>query len=208
MDSLYTAAIAREECDELYFLHFSYGQRTQDKERQCFMAIAEHYRAIQARIVDYQWLAEIGGSALTDDSIMIKEMGGGIPNTYVPFRNATMLCAAVAWAEVIKASRIYIGAVQEDSSGYPDCREVFFEAMTEVITQGTVAANISIHTPVLHMSKQMIVEDGLKRRVPFELSWSCYTGQEKACGRCPSCILRLKAFHRAGIKDPITYQEY
>ena len=207
MDSLYTAAIAHEECDELYFLHFSYGQLTEEKEKGCFRAIAKHYHAIQARIVDYQWLAEIGGSALTDKSLKIEEMGGGTPNTYVPFRNATMLCAAVAWAEVIQASRIYIGAVEEDSSGYPDCRRAFFEAMTEVIVRGTVAANISIYTPVLHMSKQEIVEDGLKRRVPFELSWSCYTGLDKACGKCPSCLLRLNAFHKAGHQDPIPYQE-
>ncbi len=208
MDSLYTASIAREECDELYFLHFSYGQLTQSKEEQCFRAIAKHYNAIQARIVDYRWLAEIGGSALTDKSLKIEPGQSGIPNTYVPFRNATLLCAAIAWAEVLEADRIYIGAIQEDSSGYPDCRESFFSAMSEVITQGTVAADITIQTPVLHMSKQEIVEDGLKRKVPFELSWSCYTNDDIACGKCPSCLLRLNAFRKAGVPDPIPYQEF
>jgi 7-cyano-7-deazaguanine synthase len=207
MDSLLTAALAARECDELLFLHFAYGQRTQDKEQSCFKAIAEYYHAKEARIVDYRWLADIGGSALTDDTIQIQHDPDGIPNTYVPFRNATMLCAAVAWAEVTQATRIYIGAVEEDSSGYPDCRESFFEAMQSVIKLGTKAANISIHTPVLHMSKKDIVLKGMDLDAPFQLSWSCYANSDKACGVCPSCVLRLKAFAQAGLSDPIPYRE-
>ena len=208
MDSLLTAAIAAHECDELLFLHFSYGQRTQAKELACFRAISAHYHAKEARVVDYRWLAEIGGSALTNPTLEIKDDQDGIPNTYVPFRNATMLCAAVAWAEVSHANRIYIGAVEEDSSGYPDCRESFFTALQSAVNLGTKAANIKIHTPVIHMSKEEIVLKGIALNVPFELSWSCYTNSEKACGVCPSCLLRLKAFTAAGISDPIPYQEY
>lgn len=207
MDSLLTAAIAAKECDELLFLHFAYGQRTQDKEQDCFRAIAAHYQAKEASIVDYRWLADIGGSALTDSRIQIEQDPDGIPNTYVPFRNASMLSAAVAWAEVKTATRIYIGAVEEDSSGYPDCRQSFFEAMQSVIRLGTKAANIRIHTPVLHMSKKDIVLKGMELNVPFELSWSCYKDSDAACGVCPSCVLRLKAFAQAGLRDPIPYRE-
>lgn len=208
MDSLFTAATAAIECDELLFLHFAYGQRTEQKERESFLAIARHYQAREAKIVDYHWLAEIGGSALIDSTMVIQNTADGIPNTYVPFRNATMLCAAVAWAEVQSAQRIYIGAVEEDSSGYPDCRQSFFDAMEAVIRQGTRAANIAIHTPVLHLSKAEIVLKGLELKIPFELSWSCYINSDYACGQCPSCLLRLKAFAGAGISDPIPYQEF
>ncbi|HPF08695.1 MAG: 7-cyano-7-deazaguanine synthase QueC [Candidatus Cloacimonetes bacterium] len=207
MDSLYTTAVAARDCDELLCLHFSYGQLTQDKERSCFEAIARHYQARETKIVDYLWLSRIGGSALTDGTIPIKADPEGIPNTYVPFRNATMLCAAIAWAEVNQAERIYIGAVEEDGSGYPDCRESFFDAMENLIQEGTKARNIRIYTPVLHMSKKDIIIKGLTMRVPFELSWSCYIDSEQACGECPSCKLRLKAFKEAGMIDPITYRE-
>lgn len=207
MDSLYTAAIAARECEEIYFLHFNYGQHTQAKEEQSFFQIAAHYRAKEAKVVDYRWLAEIGGSALTDKSIKEKRNEQDIPNTYVPFRNATMLCAAVAWAEVLAAQRIYIGAMDEDSSGYPDCRAGFIEAMNRVIRLGTCAGNISIHTPVLHLTKADIVCRGSAEKIPFELSWSCYYAEDVACGTCPSCLLRLKAFQEAGIKDPIPYKE-
>lgn len=208
MDSLYTAAVANQECDELLFLHFSYGQRTEAKELECFQAIARHYKAKEARIVDYHWLAEIGGSALTDPAMEIEHNEDGIPNTYVPFRNATMLCAAIAWAEVVNATGIYIGAVEEDSSGYPDCRESFFKAMETVIEQGTKTTTIRIHTPVLHLSKKEIVRAGYKLNAPFQLSWSCYVRSDKACGKCPSCLLRLSAFAAAKIPDPIPYLEH
>lgn len=207
MDSLYTAAIAARECDELYFLHFNYGQHTQTREEQSFYQIASHYQAKEAKVVDYRWLAEIGGSALTDKGVKEKLNEQKIPNTYVPFRNATMLCAAVAWAEVLGAERIYIGAMDEDSSGYPDCRAAFFQAMNQVVQLGTCAGNIAIHTPVLHLSKADIVRKGISEGIPFELSWSCYYAEDKACGTCPSCKLRLKAFQEAGISDPIPYKE-
>lgn len=205
MDSLVTAAIAAKETTELYLLHFSYGQRTQDKERWCFEQLARHYRAKEARVVDYRWLAEIGGSALTDIHLPLDETDK-IPNTYVPFRNATMLCAATAWAEVIAARKIYIGAVEEDSSGYPDCRESFFDAMQNVIHTGTVDGDIRVVTPVLHKSKKQIALLGRELGAPFELSWSCYFSQDEACGECPSCKLRLSAFQDAGFPDPIPYR--
>jgi 7-cyano-7-deazaguanine synthase len=206
MDSLVTAAIADQQCDELYFLHFSYGQRTQARELKSFHAIAQHYQCTQAKVIDYQWLSEIGGSALTDPTRKIEQNDHGIPNSYVPFRNATMLCAATAWAEVLKAEAIYIGAVQEDSSGYPDCRQSFFEAFAQVIQEGTIDARLQIQTPVLHHSKAEIVKIGMQLNAPFELSWSCYTSEDAACGKCPSCRLRLKAFAIAGLTDPISYK--
>jgi 7-cyano-7-deazaguanine synthase len=205
MDSLVTTAIAAQECEELYFLHFSYGQRTQAKEQWCFSQIAKHYNAQAAKTVDYHWLADIGGSALTDPDIRLDEHRE-VPNTYVPFRNATMLCAAVAWAEVLDAKSIYIGAVEEDSSGYPDCRDSFFGAMQDLIRQGTVAGDIRVKTPVLHFNKAQIVQRGIALNAPFHYSWSCYFAEDEACGECPSCKLRQKAFLNAGIKDPILYK--
>ena len=208
MDSLVCAASAAKDCDEINFLHFSYGQRTEKKELACFEALVKHYRPKRAKVVDYHWLSEIGGSALTDSSLLIGAHGAStsVPNTYVPFRNATLLCAAVAWAEVIDADSIYIGAVEEDSSGYPDCREVFFAAFAKTISTGSEkGAKISIKTPVLHLNKAEIVELGMELKAPFELSWSCYVNNKEACGLCDSCYLRLKAFANAGCKDPIPY---
>ena len=206
MDSLVTAALAADECDQLYFLHFSYGQRTQEREQRAFEQISAHYHAKAAKVINYQWLAEIGGSSLTDASVDIASLSGKIPNSYVPFRNATMLCAATAWAEVIKAEAIYIGAVEEDSSGYPDCRESFFKAFERVVKEGTVDAELEIRTPVLHKNKAEIVQIGTDLNAPFELSWSCYTENSEACGQCPSCRLRLAAFAKAGREDPIKYK--
>ena len=208
MDSLVCAATAVAECDEAYFLHFSYGQRTQKKELACFNSLVQHYQPKAAKVVDYQCLSEIGGSALTDPSWAIQpNASSAIPNTYVPFRNALLLCAAVAWAEVIDASSIYIGAVEEDSSGYPDCRSVFFQAFNQVISTGSVAGeSIKIVTPVIDKSKAEIVKLGMQLRAPFQLSWSCYASDEEACGVCDSCRLRLKAFSEAGLQDPITYK--
>lgn len=206
MDSLVTTGIARAECEELYLLHFSYGQRTENKELACFRAIAEHYQAKAAKVIDYHWLAEIGGSSLTDPGLdIVVDTPSGIPNSYVPFRNANMLCAATAWAEVLGVEAIYIGAVQEDSSGYPDCRQSFFEAFEKLIQEGTIKADIRIKTPVLHLSKKEIIQRGIAIEAPFDLSWSCYFAQEEACGECPSCLLRLKAFAEAGLTDPIPY---
>ncbi|HOG26502.1 MAG TPA: 7-cyano-7-deazaguanine synthase QueC [Candidatus Cloacimonas sp.] len=210
MDSLVTAACAVSEVDEVFFLHFNYGQLTEQKELACFAALADYYKPFQAKVVDYQWLSEIGGSALTDRHIPVPEgkiSSKEIPITYVPFRNAIFLCAAVAWAEVIKATKIYIGAVEEDSSGYPDCREVFFKSFEKVIATGTKSElPINIITPVLHKSKSEIVQMGIKLKAPFHLSWSCYSDDEIACGVCESCLLRKRAFREAGIIDPIPYR--
>ncbi len=212
MDSLVCAASAVAECEEVYFLHFNYGQRTQEKELSCFKALVQHYKPSQAKVVDYHWLKEIGGSALTDHSIPVIAKAGtekkvDIPQTYVPFRNAMLLCAAVAWAEVIEVDRIYIGAVEEDSSGYPDCRELFFTAFEQVIYTGSKAGDkIKIVTPVLHKSKAEIVRLGAQLKAPFQLSWSCYIDNNEACGVCDSCVLRLNAFRAAGIEDPIIYK--
>ncbi|PKN73094.1 MAG: 7-cyano-7-deazaguanine synthase QueC [Candidatus Cloacimonetes bacterium HGW-Cloacimonetes-3] len=209
MDSLVCAASAAVHCDEINFLHFSYGQRTQEKELACFEALVQHYSPERAKVVDYHWLREIGGSALTDTSHQINTHGVGteIPNTYVPFRNATLLCAAVAWAEVIDANSIYIGAVEEDSSGYPDCREEFFKDFSAAVASGSKkGSGILIETPVLHLSKAEIVNLGMKLDAPFHLSWSCYADNNEACCVCDSCHLRKQAFAAAGYTDPIKYR--
>ena len=210
MDSLVTAACAVSECDEVCFLHFNYGQLTEKKELSSFEALVNYYQPIQAKVINYSWLSEIGGSALTDRNILVQKgilSGSKIPITYVPFRNAIFLCSAVAWAEVIQAARIYIGAVEEDSSGYPDCREVFFQAFNKVIATGTKGEiPIEISTPVLHKSKAEIVQLGIELKAPFELSWSCYTENDIACGVCESCLLRKKAFKTAGVEDPLPYR--
>jgi len=209
MDSLVCAAQAVEECEETNFLHFSYGQRTAAREQACFEALVRHYQPRRHKIVSYNWLSEIGGSALTDAKIQIPvgQESEAIPVTYVPFRNATFLCAAVAWAEVIDANYIYIGAVEEDSSGYPDCREVFFNAFNRVIATGSKKAeSIQLRTPVLHLNKAEIIKLGMKLKVPFMHSWSCYADNSEACGMCDSCRLRLRAFDKAGFTDPVKYR--
>lgn len=210
MDSLVCAATAVQECDEVCFLHFNYGQKTEAKELECFNALSRYYQPKQAKVVDYNWLREIGGSALTDSGMKVPENAlhtHDIPSTYVPFRNATLLCAAVAWAEVINAQRIYIGAVEEDSSGYPDCREVFFKAFETAIATGSkMGTAIKLHTPVIHLSKADIILLGKQLNAPFELSWSCYQSEAEACGVCDSCRLRLNAFAKAGLTDPIPYK--
>ncbi|HNZ45266.1 MAG TPA: 7-cyano-7-deazaguanine synthase QueC [Candidatus Syntrophosphaera thermopropionivorans] len=209
MDSLVTAAIAKEEAEELYFLHCNYGQLTEKREQKSFEAICQYYKPKESKILHWDWFKEIGGSALTDSSLAVpkQEPSRDIPITYVPFRNANLLCAAVSWAEVIGAEAVYIGAVEEDSSGYPDCREVFFQAFQKVIETGTKNEfPIRIITPVLHLSKKQIVQKGMELGAPFALSWSCYLDNEEACGECESCRLRLKAFAEAGFKDPIVYK--
>ncbi len=209
MDSLVTAAIAGRESDEVHFLHANYGQRTQKKEAELFEKLCTHFKPAGCRSVDISYLAEIGGSALTDLSMDVKDYSegeSGIPDTYVPFRNAHLICIAVSWAEVIGAQRIYIGAVEEDSSGYPDCRDVFYKRFGLTIDAGTRDdTHIEIHTPVIHMNKAEIIRLGRELGAPFELSWSCYRDNDVACGTCDSCHLRIQAFKRAGIKDPNPY---
>ena len=209
MDSCVTAAIANEEADGLAFLHVSYGQRTEQRERRAFEELADHYGVNHRLIVSLEHLAQIGGSSLTDKDIAVTSAGHGgpgIPSSYVPFRNAHLLSIATSWAEVIGGETIYIGAVAEDSSGYPDCRPEFYEAFQQVITRGTKPqTQIEIRTPVIALKKSEIVKLGQRLKSPFELTWSCYRDSDAACGDCDSCALRLRAFRIAGVKDPIPY---
>ncbi|HYE64593.1 MAG TPA: 7-cyano-7-deazaguanine synthase QueC [Pyrinomonadaceae bacterium] len=209
MDSCVTAAIAREENEELAFLHVSYGQLTEARERLAFEEIADHYGVKKRLAVSIEHLARIGGSSLTDRSVPVSEAdlaARGIPTSYVPFRNAHLLAIAVSWAEVLGAGRIYIGAVAEDSSGYPDCRPEFYEAFGRVIEAGTrPETSIEIVTPVIALRKSEIVRRGLELGAPLSLTWSCYQASERACGRCDSCALRLRAFQEAGVADPVPY---
>src|SRR5687768_9202015 len=207
MDSCVTAAIANEENDELAFLHVSYGQRTEKRERESFEAIADHFGVTSRLSVSMEQLAKIGGSSLTDDAIPVTTpdlSSTGIPSSYVPFRNAHLLATAVSWGELLKATSIYIGAVAEDSSGYPDCRPEFYAAFQSVLDLGTrPETRITIRTPVIAMRKSEIVRKGLELGAPLHLTWSCYQESELACGNCDSCALRLRAFREAGASDPI-----
>jgi 7-cyano-7-deazaguanine synthase len=209
MDSCVTAAVAASENDELAFLHAAYGQRTADKERQSFEALGDHFRVERRLVISLEHLARIGGSSLTDPKIPVTAADLSskvIPSSYVPFRNAHLLAAATSWAEVIGATRIYIGAVAEDSSGYPDCRPEFYAAFQTVIDLGTKPDTwIEIRTPVIHMKKAEIVRAAVELSAPLELTWSCYQESERACGECDSCALRLRAFREAGVVDPIPY---
>ena len=210
MDSCVTTAIASEENAELAMLHVSYGQRTEARERQAFTDIADFYTVEKRLDVSIEYLAKIGGSSLTDDTIAVSEANlesRDIPTSYVPFRNANMLSIAVSWAEVIGASAIYIGAVAEDSSGYPDCRPEFYEAFQKTIETGTKPdTHIEIRTPIIHLTKAEIVKKGIKLDAPLHLTWSCYRSQDLACGTCDSCALRLRGFERARVTDPLTYK--
>lgn len=210
MDSLVTAAIANNDY-AMAFLHANYGQRTERRELKAFGDIADFYDVSERLVIDFMHLSRIGGSSLTDSNIAVSEANldyTGIPSSYVPFRNANLLSAAVSWAEVIGADRIFIGAVEEDSSGYPDCRESFYQAFNKAIELGTKPeTSIKIEAPIIHFKKFEIVKKGFELNAPFELSWSCYRNEDKACGVCDSCALRLRAFQLAGIQDPIEYIE-
>jgi 7-cyano-7-deazaguanine synthase len=208
MDSCVTAAIARQSY-EIAALHASYGQRTESREIQSFQSLADHFGAFTRLAVKLDHFRAIGGSSLTDSSMVIRKAdlsSNDIPNTYVPFRNAHFLSIATSWAEVLGATRIFIGAVWEDSSGYPDCRPEYYEAFNRVIRAGTrPSSDITIETPLIHLSKHEIVRKGIDLGAPFHLTWSCYRDSNVACGVCDSCALRLRAFQEAGIDDPIAY---
>lgn len=217
MDSCACAAIAREEhgVANMALLHAGYGQHTQDRERRAFTEIADFYGVQQRLIVQLDHFRAIGGSALTDKSIAVPENqfrtggshGSDIPVTYVPFRNAHFLSVAVSWAEVIGAGAIYIGAVAEDSSGYPDCRPEYYRAFQNVIREGTrPETQIEIITPVITLKKSEIIRRAMELDAPLHLTWSCYQSEDVACGACDSCLLRLKAFAEAGITDPVPYR--
>ena len=209
MDSCVTTAIARGENEELAFLHISYGQRTEARERKAFNEIADFYGVEKRLDVSIEHLAKIGGSSLTDEKIEVTEadlVSREIPTSYVPFRNANMLAIAVSWAEVIGANAIYIGAVADDSSGYPDCRPEFYEAFQKTIDTGTRPdTHIEIRTPIIHLTKAEIVKRGIELGAPLQLTWSCYRSEDLACGTCDSCALRLRGFAQAGVADPIAY---
>jgi 7-cyano-7-deazaguanine synthase len=207
MDSAVCAALAARDYDPAA-LHVSYGQRTEKREQQSFSGICEKLGIRDRLVVLNPALRAIGGSALTDPSIAVPEshaIGKDIPVTYVPFRNAHFLSAAVSWAEVLGAEKIYIGAVEQDSSGYPDCRPAYYEAFNQVIKAGTKEGKIQIVTPLIHMRKSEIVRLGLELGAPFHLTWSCYSREDEACGGCDSCVLRLRAFREAGAQDSIAY---
>ena len=211
MDSCVTAAMAVADSDEVAFLHISYGQRTEARERKAFNDIADHYGVTERLDVSIEYLAKIGGSSLTDANIEITEAdlkSTKIPTSYVPFRNANMLSIATSWAEVIGATAIYIGAVFEDSSGYPDCRPEFYAAFQQTINTGTKPdTHIEIRTPIIELTKAEIVKKGIELGAPLHLTWSCYRAEEFACGTCDSCALRLRGFTQAGVLDPIIYKE-
>ncbi len=219
MDSCVSAAIAVDThgAPNVALLHASYGQRTQQRERRAFDEIANFYRvdAKHRLIANLSYFRSIGGSALTDKSIAVPEdqldsggaHGSAIPVTYVPFRNAHFLSIGVSWAEAIGAGAVYIGAVAEDSSGYPDCRPEYYRAFQELIRVGTrPETQIRIVTPVIGMKKDEIIRSGLALHAPVEFTWSCYQGEDLACGTCDSCLLRLRAFAQAGVPDPIAYR--
>jgi 7-cyano-7-deazaguanine synthase len=220
MDSCVSTAeaIARHGADRVALLHAGYGQRTQSRERRAFTEIADFYAVSAERrlIVQLDHFRAIGGSALTDQTIAVPENqlhqpsdieGGEIPVTYVPFRNAHFLSVAVSWAEAIGAHEIYVGAVAEDSSGYPDCRPEYYRAFQNVIREGTrPETQIEIVTPVIELKKSQIIRRGVELGAPLHLTWSCYQSDDVACGVCDSCLLRLKAFEEAGISDPIPYR--
>jgi 7-cyano-7-deazaguanine synthase len=218
MDSCVSTAMARERhgASGIALLHASYGQRTQDRERRAFDEIASFYGIGERLVVQLDHFRAIGGSALTDKSISIPEnelgalgpQGSAIPVTYVPFRNAHFLSVAVSWAEAIGARAIYIGAVAEDSSGYPDCRPEYYRVFQELIRVGTrPETHIEIETPVITLKKSEIIRRGVKLGAPLHLTWSCYQNEDTACGACDSCLLRLRAFAGAGATDPIPYHQ-
>jgi len=210
LDSCVAASIAIKEYDP-YFLHINYKQRTDKKELQSFNNIAEYYGCKNRLIIDLDYLQKIGGSSLTDMQI---EVGQGsvdkktLPNTYVPFRNANMLSIAVSWGEVINAKKIFIGAVEEDSSGYPDCRQEFYDKFNELLKVG-ISSNckLQIETPLINYRKSEIVKMAIILDAPIHLTWSCYKNEDKACGECDSCLLRLRGFEEAGFSDPIEYED-
>jgi 7-cyano-7-deazaguanine synthase len=210
MDSAVCAGIANEQGYDLFGLHVNYGQRTQARELKAFNEICDFYKAKDRLVVDISHLAAIGGSSLTDKNIEVTDAkldSDEIPTSYVPFRNANILAIATSWAEVIEAEAIFIGAMEEDSSGYPDCRKVFFEAFEKTINTGTKPeTQIKILTPIIDKSKSDIIIEGNRIGVPFHLTWSCYKSENKACGKCDSCQLRLRGWKKAGLEDPIEYQ--
>jgi 7-cyano-7-deazaguanine synthase len=211
MDSTVCASWALKQGYEVCALHVHYGQKTEEREGRAFREICQELSITTTLDIDISHLAAIGGSSLTDASIAVSKadlQNMDIPTSYVPFRNANLLSIAVSWAEAIGAKTIIIGAVEEDGSGYPDCRKVFFDAFEKMIELGTKpGTHITIQTPLIHMDKAQIVEKGITLHAPLRLTWSCYSDSDKACGICDSCALRLRGFTKAGYEDPIEYEQ-
>jgi 7-cyano-7-deazaguanine synthase len=211
MDSCVCTALAARDYD-VYALHFSYGQRTEGRELMSAQGIAREVGVKELMALKMDLFRRIGGSALTDASIAVPDapaeeaaIGNEVPVTYVPFRNAHFLSAAVSWAEVLGAYTVIIGAVEQDSSGYPDCRPAYYDAFNALVKMGTKDGTIRVETPLIAMRKSEIVRLGVELGAPFHVSWSCYSGETEACGVCESCVLRLRAFREAGAVDPIPY---
>jgi 7-cyano-7-deazaguanine synthase len=208
MDSCVTTAIANKNY-ELALAHFNYGQRTEKRELKAFIDIAGFYKVDKKLIVDFHQFKTIGGSSLTDGKIKVSKAdlkNKNVPTSYVPFRNANILSACVSWAEVLNAKAVFIGAVFEDATGYPDCRPEFFKAFEKMIGLGTKPeTKIKLETPVIHLSKSEIIKKGIELGAPIHLTWSCYQNEDEACGVCDSCAFRLRGFQQAGIEDPIQY---
>ncbi len=209
LDSCVTVAIARENYN-LALMHVNYGQRTESRELKAFNDIADFYNVENRLVIDFSHLSQIGGSSLTDKSMEVTKAdlhSEDVPSSYVPFRNANLLTAAGSWAEVIGAEAIFVGAVFEDSSGYPDCRPDFFKAFEYAMDLGTKPeTKIKIETPIIHMTKSEIIKTGLELGAPLQLTWSCYQNEDEACGVCDSCALRLRGFQQLGVEDPIPYK--
>jgi 7-cyano-7-deazaguanine synthase len=211
MDSCVTLAEAVDRGAEPALMHVQYGQRTMRRERRAFDAVADHYGVPGSRrlVVDISHLSAIGGSSLTDPSESVADGrldAAGVPRTYVPFRNGNLIAIAASWAEVLGAGSIWLGVVEEDGSGYPDCRSGFIRAMEQALRLGTArGAGLRVETPLVELDKAGIVRRGTELNAPFRLTWSCYREEERACGTCDSCLLRLRGFARAGIADPILY---
>jgi len=210
MDSTVCVAEAIHSGYEPCTLHVNYGQRTEKHELKSFDDVSDYFGVKNKLVTDIKHLVAIGGSSLTDKKIEVTKAdleNKEIPSSYVPFRNANILSIAVSWAEVIEAKAVFIGAVEEDSSGYPDCRKAFFEQYEKMVELGTKpSTSIKIKTPIIHLKKSEIVKRGLELKVPFHLTWSCYQSEDQACGVCDSCALRLRGFALAGISDPILYK--
>lgn len=209
MDSCVVAAIASVKY-EMAFLHMNYGQKTENKELKSFKDISKYYNVKERLIISAPLFSKIGGSSLTDKKIKVRKAdlkSSAVPNSYVPFRNANILSACVSWAEAIKAEIIFIGAVFEDSSGYPDCGPEFFKAFEKMANLGVKPeTKIKIETPIIYLSKDKIIKKGIELQAPLHLTWSCYKNETFACGVCDSCALRLRGFQRAGLEDPIPYK--
>ena len=208
LDSAVATAIAAEK-HELALMHINYGNKTQKRELEAFHAIADFYNLDKRFVADIDHLRKIGNSSLTDRNIPVEDYDPniqGIPPTYVPFRNANILSIAVSWGEAIGAGLIYVGMMEEDSAGYPDCTEDFINAFNNMIKVGTrPETNIELIAPLIHMTKGEVIKNGLELGAPLELTWSCYRNEEEACGKCESCVLRLRGYNELGIEDPIKY---